>query len=437
MRYLSPLLFVLLGIGAFIVSSHFVLNGANEKQQFHEINWDARAVLNELLNNALTDSVTIQRVIKEKQQLQLLPDNAVRRKAVSDSLVLLQKKALLNIRDRIAVLNNAEVQQLALKRIRLEPFTIQELKAINADSLLQFQQPVNVVFSDSSLLTRQIRGKIVLNVKPYDSDRFFLKYPAFGYLMLSFIIQLIIYTLLIPLLLYRIFSFGGKEKVMTGWKIAYILIITIVCIVFYFSFLKNENVADDIARPELFMLSLHTIFNWINILGYITASLCLAGMLFSFISAKNIMDGKVDADKITLLKEVDTNFKTCFILAAMILTIAVVTSGQFYTALNTLDFVKVFSATIGYDYFRIEIIYLYGILHTFLLLLFYLPVQLQLNETRLHVLAGLPGSEDQLKDLAAKSLEPVSLMKKVLDILVASSPLIAAFAKSLLDILFA
>lgn len=437
MRYLIPLLFVLLGIGAFIVSSDFVLNGANKSQQFHELNWNARAVLNELLNAALTDSTNVQQLINEKQQLRLLPDDPNKRKSVTDSLFRLQKKALLNIRDKIAVLNNAEAQQLALKHIRLDPFNIQELNTIGKDSLLLFQQPVNVIFFDSTLVSRQISKKIILKIKTYDADRFLLKYPAFGYLMLSFIIQCILYTLLIPLLLYSICSPGGTEKVVFRWKIVYIIIIAVVCIVFYFSFLRNKNEADDIARSELFMQSLPDIFNVINILGYITASLCLAGMLFSFISAKNIMNEKVEADKIALLKRVDTNFKNYFFLAAMILTIAVVTSGQFYTALNTLDLVKVYNATIGYDYFRIEIIYLYGILHTFLLLLFYIPVQLQLNETKLYLTAGLPGGDEQLKDLAIKSLEPVSLMKKVLDILVASSPLIAAFAKSLLDILFA
>ena len=437
MRYLLPLLFVLLGIGAFIASSKFVLNGANEKQQFHELNWDARTVLNDLLNTALTDTITMQQLINEKQQLQLLPRDPARRKILTDSLLLLQKKVLLNIREKIVVMNNTEVQQLALKRIRLDRFNMQELNTIGKDSLLLFQQPVNVVFSDSSLVSKQISKKIVLKMKAYDSDRFFMKYPAFGYLMLSFIIQCMLYALLIPVLLYTICSSNNTEKVMIIWKIVYIILIAVVCIIFYFSFLTNKNEADNIARSELFMQSLHDIFNVINILGYITASLCLAGILFSFISAKNIMSQKVDADKIVLLKRVDTNFKTCFFLAAMILTIAVVTSGQFYTALNTLDFVKVYNATIGYDYFRIEIIYLYGILHTFLLLLFYIPVQLQLNETRLYLLAGLPASADQLKDLANKSLEPVSLMKKILDILVASSPLIAAFAKSLLDVLFA
>jgi hypothetical protein len=437
MRYLIPLLFVLLGIGAFIASSDFVLNGANKKQQFHELNWNARAVLNELLNAALIDSTNVQQLINEKQQLRMLPDDPGKRKSVTDSLYLLQKKALLNIRDKIAVLNNAEVQQLALKHIRLDPFNMQELNAIGKDSLLLFQQPVSVIFFDSTLVSRQISKKIILKIKTYDSNLFLLKYPAFGYLMLSFIIQFILYTLLIPLLLYSICSPGGTEKVVFRWKIAYIIIIAVVCIIFYFSFLRNKNEADDMVRSALFMQSLPDIFNVINILGYLTASLCLAGMLFSLISAKNIMNEKVEADKIALLKRVDTNFKNCFFLAAMILTLAVVTSGQFYTALNTLDLVKVYNATIGYDYFRIEIIYLYGILHTFLLLLFYIPVQLQLNETKLYLTAGLPGGDEQLNNLAIKSLEPVSLMKKVLDILVASSPLIAAFAKSLLDILFA
>ncbi|WP_143310589.1 hypothetical protein [Chitinophaga vietnamensis] len=420
---LFPLLLVVAGIATFKFAFEFILNGKDEKKQFHEIRWEPREVINTVIDSALIDTVPIHLLAEERQHFALIPAG----KKSIDSLLVKQRTALIHAREYVAAMSNSAVEAYADKSIRLaSSFNLRDLVKIDSNHS-SYRQPVAVIYADSSLITKSVTCTVLLPLKDMDSDRFFLKYPNFGFWALSLLIQTVLYVLLILFLLYKTFS--HTENFPLKWKIPYAILITVVCIAFYRWLLKyNDDTA--IVKPELFMSNMNSIFKVINPLGYITVALCFAGMLFCSGAAARILKNNAIAAHKDELLEINNNFKIYFLIAALTMTFAVIATGQFYTALNSLDLVKAYNATIGHDYFRMEIVYLYGILHTFVLMAFYLPAQLQLNASNQAMLAALPPEEAKVK-----VFEPVPMIKKVMDLLVMGAPLLAAFVKSLIDVL--
>lgn len=436
-KKLQPLFVVILGLLAFMGAFKLILNGENEQVQFHEINWNTRQVLNSVIDSSLQDSAAVLSSIQERQKLQLLPQTDVRLRALKDSLIGKQRDALLRIRGRIAVMNDTELQQFSGKSLRIDSLDLRLLKRMNGQDISRYQQPVTVVFCDSTLQVKEIRKKITLTAIPYDSDRFMVKYPVFGYWIISLVIQATLYCLLIPYLLSIIFRRNsGEHRLSIKWKAIYVVIVIAVCVSFYFLFLNAPSDEDNIVRNELFMHNLHTVFTIINSLGYFTAALCLAGMLFTYSDTRALLAAKTAPTYLPDLLSVNKDFKVYFVLAALILTFAVVTTGQFYAALNTLSFVKAYNSSLGYDYFRLEIVYFYGILHTFLLLLFYIPVQLKLADANAEVAAQAAAASPGDAAKIGKIFEPAGTAKKIIDLLVVGSPMIAAFVKNLVDLVF-
>ncbi len=419
---LYPLLLVVVGIITFALAFHFILDGKDVKKQFHELRWEPREVLYTVIDSALQDTSVIPELVRERQKQELMSPG----KKSIDSLLNVQKKALVHIREQVATMSNSAVETYANKMIRLDPaFGFRSLPDI-ADDDSTYAYPLMVIYADTALPTKTVNHTYCLKVKYMDSDQFMLKYPNFGFWMLLLLIQVILYVLLILFLLTKLFT--PMNNFPLGWKIAYVVLIVLVCIAFNY-LLLSSNADTVIVKPVLFMCSMNNVFDVVNMLGYITAALCLTGMIFCSTAAASIGKSANIGDHRAELVDINTSFRTYFFIAALTMTLAVVTSGQFYTALNTLDLVKAFNANIGHDYFRIELIYLYGILHTFILMIFYIPTQLRLNDTNQKMLVAYPSDGAQLK-----VLEPVPMVKKVMDLLVMGAPLLAAFVKSLVDI---
>src|SRR5690606_9236140 len=74
-------------------------------------------------------------------------------------------------------------------------------------------------------------------------------------------------------------------------------------------------------------------------------------------------------------------FHAYFILSAILLSLLVVSTGALYSAVNSLDFIKLLTDDWGYSPVRSEFVYLYGALYTIILLLIYVPARIRLEES--------------------------------------------------------
>jgi hypothetical protein len=281
-----------------------------------------------------------------------------------------------------------------------------------------------------------------------DSGVFLVRYPTFGLWALSLIIQATLYWLFLPLMFYKIIvePTDGEFGISRNTRVIYLAVVLAICALIFITFVFGTGDDKQIVRPELFMDNLNIAFGYVNILGYLVAGVCLTGMLFCMIGAGSEAAGANAGNYKAVKANLDTirgRFNQYFLITAIILSLAVFTTGQFFSALNTLDFMKVYNRSIGFEYFRNETVYLYAILHSFLLLLFYLPVHMGIAEAYGKVngfAAALPAATaavtaDSKKEVATSD-PGTSLLRKFLDLFVVGSPLIAAFLKSLLDIAF-
>jgi len=332
---------------------------------------------------------------------------------------------------------------------------------------------------DTALRT-PVTGIDTLRVKNFRNDvSFFSKYPSAGVWLLS----LFIFCAFSFISVSTCIHLNNKvSKVFEDHSIQgmsprnyYIAWISIFVILGVMAFIWRATFYDDELNKNLFfMRGLRSTMNWITILGYICGSACLAGFMHTSAmlgffagkikkKTKEIGEKKVamaqstaandanavagheaDAhrleDERTEQREIYNNllkiFNAYFVFAAMILTLLVLCSGGLFSLTNSLDFMRLLADDLGRSAARTDFVYLYGGIHTVLLLLFYVPAKMRFSEIDL-VPADGDGKAAPPEDGTSKWKNffnaPLSQLK---ELLVVVSPLLASLAQSLFDMFF-
>jgi hypothetical protein len=206
-------------------------------------------------------------------------------------------------------------------------------------------------------------------------------------------------------------------------------------------------------------------------LGYIAGAFCLAGFIYKaamlgyFVKTIKTKKKEIEKQQAELKKVTDSNapqavidttaaalgdnqtanskdkaiyqslytsFHTYFILSATILSLMVFCTAGLYTTINSLDFVKLLQDDWGYSPARTDFIYLYGGLHTLILLLVYIPAKMRFSEINLGAEPATNGNPDSEKwyDFLQN---PFSHLK---ELAIAASPFLASLIQSLFDVAF-
>jgi hypothetical protein len=410
---LRLLLVILLGMTVFVISMKWVL-GNRESPRFHEIIWDTRSITKDIVAKSEQDTVS---------------DTTVRYPiAKTKNYTTNHLKSLSLLKQKIAGLNDSSWEAYVKPRL----FMISDsllIESINLEEVIKnkdkqyYLKNVKVVFVDEQLPLRRLQYKTDLPIKVYrDSDEFMSKYPIFGKWALLLIFQAVLYCILAIMLSVKLFTCSSnpavrKLQIAPVIKIIYIVCILLACYVLYSLVIKGDGGV--ISKSQYFMAELDHIFQVINGLGYFVAGLCLTGMLFSIIEIN-----KAIAEKITdpvVIKYLDERLKLFLGIAALILSLAVFTTGTFFSALNSLAFIVQLSRAWGYSPIPSDFVVLYGLIHTFLLLVFYIPAKYQLDVLKANMVPAPPPQN-------------WSIVKKLADIAIAGSPLLAGMLQSVIDI---
>lgn len=123
-------------------------------------------------------------------------------------------------------------------------------------------------------------------------------------------------------------------------------------------------------------------------------------------------------------------FRRFFYAISLLLALLVFSTGALYTAVDSIDFMQMIKQSLGFASARPDFVYLYGALHTLLILLFYLPAKFQLAGYKSS--ANSNTTEDKkswIKSLAGP-------MKKLPDLLIATAPLLASLVQWALSLVF-
>lgn len=262
----------------------------------------------------------------------------------------------------------------------------------------------------------------------------------------------------------KIYELFPEESMSQLERHQYYLYATLsLVIIFLLSEIWARTFSDsEIIKNLFFMDTLRTSMRLTTLLGYITGSLCIAGFLLTsgllssfanqFKTDFRGTDTKLyrrengkrmlafaksyDSEtKAVFLKLLDI-FNTYFILISIVLSLMVFCTGTLFSAVNSLDFVRLIADDWGYSPARSEFVYLYGALHTTIVLIVYLPAKLRFD--KLEGLFNQVAATGDTAETTPKSKWSSLLnfqMESLKNILVVVSPFLASLLNNLFAIL--
>lgn len=403
----------LLFFSGFFFSSSFILPAAKEPQPWQEVSLKPAQIIREMATRFLKDSV---KPITDKGK-----------KAVA---------AMIKLRDDSYNMPDSAFEQLTSKKFFLRPDSL-SIIGMNylQDTMMRLNQQHRFVYADTLLPNGRIEYRTTLSIIGYSSLAVFIsKYPAFGLWLSLLIMQAPLYIVFIGFLLFwflRSQRFPDDADSKEHWLIpgTFLGIAALICFSIWL-FIHNST-DDQYVREIFFIKGVHQRMNAVNFPGYLAAILCLSGMLLCayrmYVIKKTLPAEVLQTDKVQLnILRIRKTFNTLFFIVALVLSLAVFSTGMLYSGLNSLDYVKQLNKALGYQVYRYDLVYMYGILHSFILLIVYMPAKAIIDSVPLEA-AGETTTNNTL---------PSTIIKKTFEVLVASSPLIAGFLQAMLDHVF-
>jgi hypothetical protein len=425
---LKGLAALVVGAGAFGLFIFLVL-GNNNRRPFHEIKWESRKIVHAIATELLAHPATIDSLVAEKAHF----DHQHRTGADTASVVtrhtILRKtylRHLIDLRDSSLSASDVEWAVSAANTVSLVPGSYDLAEAGDKDVL-----PVLVNFQSNRIPGLKKTFPVQLQVShKLLADDFLTKYSLFGLWAMLIVLQLTFFTLLIPWLYYKLYEpfINGKDDdytpdpriVSVHWSAC-----VLVCLLFYYFLLVADG--NSFVKPQYFMTDLQKVLGITNLMGYFAAGLCLAGMLLIYVTVRRVKERvagegeteeKVLAERQQEYRDAEQRFNHYFMILATILTLGALATSSLFSGLNSLPFVKEVTKAQGFSPFPSDFVYLYGIVHSAVLLVAYLQIRAQLKEL-----------QQTLKIEKAEAAN-ISLSKKLIDLMVAGSPLLGPILQS-------
>jgi hypothetical protein len=240
---------------------------------------------------------------------------------------------------------------------------------------------------------------------------------------------------------YRLDGIEGPSRT-TFYLVWALTFAAFICMVFIWGRSFNDEV---MIKPIFFMRGFKTAMQGVMLIGYLAGACCLAGFLHTASMlgyfARRVKEKTAHpaseketataAQNQVIYNQLKKYFDNYLLLAASILSLLVLCTGSLFSTVNSLDFVKLLSDDWGYSPARPDYIYLYGALHSVVLLLAYIPASFSFSEIELgQPLASTPGEKRNWLDLLKTP------MSRFGDVLIASSPLLTGILQSLFETMF-
>lgn len=480
----KPIVITILGFIGFAAACYILFNrGEKRKSGFHEVEYNASKIADSILL-VKEKSVKIQPHGLSKDSLKILLDSA---KKIETLRLLYRIDTSFPKKPESRL-----IASISLESLKRHDTLFCKKKLIGDDSVYagdSIYKAISLYFAiyDPELKGDTTRHLVKLPIKHFRSDvDFITKYPGFGvwalFIIISFSCIFIIAGLAIDtnINLLKLVSDNGCSK---GSKHSILFAICILCIMLILAFAVSgidTFYDEDAVRNLYFLKRLGASVNCISIVGYTPAALCFAGMLYAAGYAKSyqknidnrisidqslqdqivdlgkaITQAATEAEKSTKQVQLDqlnqqlmdskksSNnavaayeklyrlFKYFFYCTSILLALLTFCTGTLYSAVDTLDFVRLIKRSIGFSPVRYDFVYLYAALHTLLLLLFFLPGQLLFSSyTNKTVLTQPQVTEKAVMSGFKTQFDGLSKA------LVATAPLLASFVQWLLNLIF-
>ncbi|WP_205502449.1 hypothetical protein [Rufibacter psychrotolerans] len=268
------------------------------------------------------------------------------------------------------------------------------------------------------------------NVPSESKVAFINKYPAFGFWLIASIAQMCLWFMVGTIIV--LMNYETLKKLKAGSKkyilktAGYVILVTFVMTAFLFItyyLLIDAYVIEDHIFLKNFTLKMYIL----AIFGYTVASICFFIYLLLADQAHQLND-LLPPGYLTKLEILQSTFNYSFAFSALILSVFIIWLGAMFNAINSIELMNYYRQISGQDYLNSNYVYLVGLLHSLLLLIFYIPVQLKFNtldivryQKGLSVV-GLPSSKKFF----------TGIIDNISSILITASPLLTSFLQNML-----
>lgn len=208
-------------------------------------------------------------------------------------------------------------------------------------------------------------------------------------------------------------------------------------VILVFAWLLYYKLIDGYVIPDaFFMQGYNSHMLWYGVVGYMVALLCFSGYLF--LSNKlELLNDNAQSKRLTITSnqqladdytKLAKAFDNSFLLSAIILSVFVLWMGIQFNGINSTEAMRFYRQLSGKPLLNPDFVYLIAILHSMLLLVFYVPVRLRFNSL-----------EIQQQNAAAKAATPnnkkllSSLWDSISTVLVTASPIIVTVIEKIVS----
>lgn len=441
-------------VGA-LIAYFAVLHTCKKAWRFHEVEWDRRVIARQILANALNRLPPA--VDTNTTTWKKLPDSNKR-----PALELLRTRGILDsLHRKTSRPGNATLDTFLSQSLFIAGHDT-AIRSLNyrAGELIpswpwntrykRTGRTFNVSLEHDALPDSLRTAPYTPTVSTYPVATFFFdRHPSLALWVVLLFITLCCYGAVLPWLLYLVYGpptralleTGGiadkRQKILITFSAGVVVLISVV----FITLVSDDSVM--LIPPALFMQSRGAAFGPANLIGYITAGVCFVGFMVCAVVVgplRKKMQETTDPVELEKLKsaagDLGALFNNLFLILSLQLTGAVFTTGVYFHGLNSLAFVRQVSGQLGTPALSYNWVLLYGLVHSFIILAFYLPLRTMLSFTSRTADAKTAAMEDTA---GAKATVPnifLTPMRQLLEGLVAVSPLLAGLLQALLKGIF-
>lgn len=260
---------------------------------------------------------------------------------------------------------------------------------------------------------------------------FFSINSRFGYWFFLSIGQMCLWFAIIPLV---IGSVKKIDAIALQLKFKYTPIFAIIPTIFValFAYLVYNIIIDKYVIGDiLVMKAFNTKMIWFGIIGYIVAILCFSSYLY-LSNTLEILNSQPFArynEKSDIHLKLTKAFNFSFLCSAIVLTVFVLWIDILFNAINNTELMQFYKLKTGSNFLNNDFVYLIGLMHSLLLLIFYIPTKIRFS--------SLETSQEEKRNDIANLSTGAKIWKNTLEmistIIVTTSPLIGPLIQKILE----
>lgn len=209
-------------------------------------------------------------------------------------------------------------------------------------------------------------------------------------------------------------------------RIGYIILVAFVMTVFlYLTYMLLIDV--DVIENHIFLQGFSIKMKAFAVIGYLIASVCFFVYLLLADQAHQL-EISLPPGYLTKLESLKSTFEYSFAFSALILSVFIIWLGSMFNAINSMDLMNYYQQISGKTYMNNNYVYIVGLLHSLLLLIFYIPVHLKFNSLDIvkHLNTEGVGGNSGIKN------NFVNFFGKLSPLFITASPLITSFVQDIL-----